>query len=151
GVQTCALPISDVRLLCSPERSASASPTGSLILVAAPTSTSAAQEHPRRAHAAPTTRRCVAGQTQTQQCRQHPDGRALQQPAEPCGRQALNTDHAVVDQQGIGDIVPNTLFIDGQWVSAVNGETRKIHNPADGSFLAEVDEASPADTELAIA
>src|SRR5690625_7947003 len=63
----------------------------------------------------------------------------------------MNQDHTVVDQQGIGDIVPNTLFIDGQWVSAVNGGTRKIHNPADGSFVAEVDEASPADTELAIA
>ena len=46
--------------------------------------------------------------------------------------------------------MPNTLFIDGKWVSAVNGGTRKIHNPADGSFVAEVDEASPADTELAI-
>ncbi|MDN5634158.1 MAG: aldehyde dehydrogenase family protein [Brevibacterium sp.] len=47
--------------------------------------------------------------------------------------------------------MPNTLFIDGQWVSAQNGGIREIHNPADGSFVAEVDEASPADTELAIA
>ena len=54
-------------------------------------------------------------------------------------------------ESGTGDIVPNTLFIDGQWVSAQDGGTREIRNPADDSLVAVVDEASPADTELAIA
>ncbi|MGJ7558935.1 aldehyde dehydrogenase family protein [Brevibacterium casei] len=47
--------------------------------------------------------------------------------------------------------MPNTLFIDGKWVSAQDGRTREIHNPADDTLVAVVDEASPADTELAIA
>lgn len=47
--------------------------------------------------------------------------------------------------------MPNTLFIDGQWVSAQDGRTREIRNPADDTLVAVVDEASPADTELAIA
>jgi betaine-aldehyde dehydrogenase len=44
-----------------------------------------------------------------------------------------------------------TLFIDGQWVSAADGRTREIRCPADGSLVAAVDEAGPADAERAIA
>ena len=43
------------------------------------------------------------------------------------------------------------LFIDGAWVSAVDGGRREIRSPAYGTLVAEVDEAGPKDTELAIA
>ena len=44
-----------------------------------------------------------------------------------------------------------TLFIDGAWVPASDGGTRDIHNPADGTFVAAVSEATREDTEKAIA
>ncbi|MGP4018859.1 aldehyde dehydrogenase family protein [Saccharopolyspora sp. 5N708] len=44
-----------------------------------------------------------------------------------------------------------TLFIDGEWVSAVDGRTREIRCPADGALVATVDEAGPADATRAIA
>lgn len=34
-----------------------------------------------------------------------------------------------------------TLFINGAWCSAKGGNTRKIHCPADGTFIAGVDQA----------
>jgi betaine-aldehyde dehydrogenase len=43
------------------------------------------------------------------------------------------------------------LYIDGRWVSAHEGGTREIRCPADGSLVVTVDEATAADTELAIA
>ena len=43
------------------------------------------------------------------------------------------------------------LFLDGRWESAQDGGRREIHCPADGSLVAEVDEAGPADTTRAIA
>ena len=43
------------------------------------------------------------------------------------------------------------LFIDGAWVQARGGGRRQIRCPADGTVVAEVDEAGPADTEAAIA
>lgn len=43
-----------------------------------------------------------------------------------------------------------TLFIDGAWCFATDGGTRQIHCPADGTFVAEVDEAGPEDTIAAI-
>lgn len=43
-----------------------------------------------------------------------------------------------------------TLFIDGAWCSATEGGKRQIHCPADGTFVAEVDEAGPEDTIAAI-
>ena len=42
------------------------------------------------------------------------------------------------------------LYIDGSWVSARAGGRRTITCPADGTVVAEVDEASAADTALAI-
>ena len=42
-------------------------------------------------------------------------------------------------------------FIAGQWVAAHDGGRREIRCPADGALVAEIDEASPADTEAAIA
>ena len=42
------------------------------------------------------------------------------------------------------------LFIGGQWRHAEAGATREIRCPADGSLVATVDEAGPADTEAAI-
>src|SRR5690606_2475959 len=46
---------------------------------------------------------------------------------------------------------PATLYIDGTWTAAAAGRTREIRCPADGSLVAEVSEAAPADTERAIA
>jgi betaine-aldehyde dehydrogenase len=43
------------------------------------------------------------------------------------------------------------LFVDGDWASASAGGRRAIHCPADGTLVGEVDEASAADTERAIA
>jgi betaine-aldehyde dehydrogenase len=43
------------------------------------------------------------------------------------------------------------LYIGGRWVSAHEGERREIRCPADGSLVAEVDEAGPEDTRAAIA
>ena len=43
------------------------------------------------------------------------------------------------------------LYTDGQWVSARAGGRREIRCPADGSLVAEVDEATAEDTEAAIA
>src|SRR4051812_37584818 len=43
------------------------------------------------------------------------------------------------------------LFIDGQWTAAVDGRTREIRCPADGTLVATVDEAGPKDTAAAIA
>lgn len=47
--------------------------------------------------------------------------------------------------------MPSTLFIDGEWTSAVDGGTREIRCPADGELVATVDEATEADTVRAIA
>lgn len=46
---------------------------------------------------------------------------------------------------------PKSLFIDGEWQSAAEGETRTIVCPADGTVVGTVSEASDADTERAIA
>ncbi|MGP3982321.1 aldehyde dehydrogenase family protein [Streptomyces sp. KR80] len=42
------------------------------------------------------------------------------------------------------------LFIEGRWASAVDGQTREIHCPADGTLVATVDEAGPKDAAAAI-
>src|SRR5262245_4007214 len=43
------------------------------------------------------------------------------------------------------------LYVGGRWVAAEAGGRRAIRCPADGSLVAEVDEAGPADTAAAIA
>jgi betaine-aldehyde dehydrogenase len=43
------------------------------------------------------------------------------------------------------------LYVDGEWVSALGGGRREIRCPADGSLVAEIDEATADDTLLAIA
>lgn len=43
------------------------------------------------------------------------------------------------------------IYIDGEWVGAREGERREIRCPADGSLVAEIDEATAVDTEAAIA
>ncbi|MEU4352495.1 aldehyde dehydrogenase family protein [Streptomyces sp. NPDC023838] len=43
------------------------------------------------------------------------------------------------------------LFIGGRWSAAVDGETREIRCPADGSQVAVVDEAGPKDAAAAVA
>jgi len=43
------------------------------------------------------------------------------------------------------------LYVDGSWTSASAGERREIRCPADGSLVAQVDEASREDVEAAIA
>jgi betaine-aldehyde dehydrogenase len=43
------------------------------------------------------------------------------------------------------------LYVDGSWTSARAGARREIRCPADGSLVAEIDEAGPEDTEAAIA
>lgn len=47
--------------------------------------------------------------------------------------------------------MPETLFIDGTWTSALEGGTREIRCPANGELVAVVDEASEKDTVRAIA
>jgi len=42
------------------------------------------------------------------------------------------------------------LYVDGSWVSALAGGRRTISCPADGTLVAEVDEAGPEDTDRAI-
>jgi betaine-aldehyde dehydrogenase len=48
------------------------------------------------------------------------------------------------------EFVPSIL-VGGEWRSALDGGRRQIRCPADGSLVGEVDEASGADTEAAIA
>ncbi|MGQ4513280.1 aldehyde dehydrogenase family protein [Streptomyces sp. DW26H14] len=43
------------------------------------------------------------------------------------------------------------LFIGGKWTSAVEGRTREIRCPADGTLVASVDEAGPRDADAAVA
>ncbi len=43
------------------------------------------------------------------------------------------------------------LYVEGEWVNARAGGRREIRCPADGSLVAEVDEAGPEDTGAAIA
>ena len=43
------------------------------------------------------------------------------------------------------------LYIDGRWISARDGGRREIRCPADGTLVAEIDEAGPEDTAAAIA
>ena len=42
------------------------------------------------------------------------------------------------------------LYVDGAWASAAAGGRREIRCPADGSLVAEVDEAGVEDTAAAI-
>ena len=42
------------------------------------------------------------------------------------------------------------LYLAGKWVSASTGARREIRCPADGSLVAEVDEAGPEDTQRAV-
>ncbi|MCW2766471.1 MAG: gbsA [Nocardioides sp.] len=42
------------------------------------------------------------------------------------------------------------LYVDGHWESASAGRRRQIRCPADGSLVAEIDEAGPEDTAVAI-
>ncbi|MET0524108.1 MAG: aldehyde dehydrogenase family protein, partial [Nocardioides sp.] len=42
------------------------------------------------------------------------------------------------------------LYLDGKWVDASTGARREIRCPADGSLVAEVDEAGPEDTQRAV-
>jgi betaine-aldehyde dehydrogenase len=42
------------------------------------------------------------------------------------------------------------LYVGGRWVGAREGERREIRCPADGSLVAEIDEAGPQDTAAAI-
>ena len=46
--------------------------------------------------------------------------------------------------------VPNQLFIGGQWVDALSGETFETVNPATGEVLAEVANAGKADVDRAV-
>lgn len=46
---------------------------------------------------------------------------------------------------------PKTLYVGGAWEGAVDGGRREIRCPADGTLVAEVDEATAADTDRAIA
>ncbi|RZL77644.1 MAG: aldehyde dehydrogenase family protein [Rhodococcus sp. (in: high G+C Gram-positive bacteria)] len=56
-----------------------------------------------------------------------------------------------MQDQSIDDLLNTGLFIDGQWVRSSSGETRDCINPADGSVVATVDEASPDDATRAVA
>ncbi|MFT8318535.1 MAG: NAD-dependent succinate-semialdehyde dehydrogenase [Sporolactobacillus sp.] len=47
-------------------------------------------------------------------------------------------------------LAPRTLFIGGEWVNAISGETSPVVNPATGEVIAEVAYGNAADTEKAI-
>jgi betaine-aldehyde dehydrogenase len=53
-------------------------------------------------------------------------------------------------EEGMAPQMPE-LYVDGSWTDAAAGGRREIHCPADGSLVAEVAEATAADTDLAIA
>jgi betaine-aldehyde dehydrogenase len=53
-------------------------------------------------------------------------------------------------RNGEAESVPD-IYVGGEWRSALEGGRREIHCPADGSLVGEVDEATAADTEAAIA
>ncbi|MGW5148022.1 aldehyde dehydrogenase family protein [Rhodococcus koreensis] len=53
--------------------------------------------------------------------------------------------------QSIDDLLNTGLFVDGRWIRSSFGETRDCINPADGSVVATVDEASPDDAARAVA
>ncbi|QSE79388.1 aldehyde dehydrogenase family protein [Rhodococcus koreensis] len=53
--------------------------------------------------------------------------------------------------QSIDDLLNTGLFVDGRWIRSSSGETRDCINPADGSVVATVDEASPDDAARAVA
>ena len=55
------------------------------------------------------------------------------------------------DMRNIGGNRVPDLYVDGSWVGARAGGRRSIHCPADGTLVAEVDEAGPEDTDAAIA
>ena len=44
-----------------------------------------------------------------------------------------------------------SLFIDGQWVASGDGTTSPVVNPSDGTVVAEVDVATDAQVQAAIA
>jgi betaine-aldehyde dehydrogenase len=52
---------------------------------------------------------------------------------------------------GIATIEQRKMWIGGEWVEAKAGQTRDVINPADGSLLARVPEASAADVQQAAA
>ena len=56
-----------------------------------------------------------------------------------------------MQDQSIDDLLNTGLFVDGQWIRSSSGETRDCINPADGSVVATVDEASPEDATRAVA
>ena len=47
--------------------------------------------------------------------------------------------------------VPRQLLVGGEWVDATSAATFEVHNPADGSVLTSVADATPADGERALA
>ena len=53
--------------------------------------------------------------------------------------------------QSIDDVLNTGLFVHGRWIRSSSGETRDCINPADGSVVATVDEASPDDAARAVA
>src|SRR6476659_2189539 len=55
------------------------------------------------------------------------------------------------DATGCGGWPMAELYVDGAWTSARSGARREIRCPADGTLVAEVDEAGEADTEAAVA
>ncbi|MFC9357370.1 aldehyde dehydrogenase family protein [Rhodococcus sp. NPDC057014] len=56
-----------------------------------------------------------------------------------------------MQDQSIDDLLNTGLFVDGRWIRSSSGETRDCINPADGSVVATVDEASPDDAARAVA
>ena len=51
---------------------------------------------------------------------------------------------------GISRPVPTQLFVGGQWQAAAGGADFAVHDPADGSVLARVADATPDDTRAAM-
>lgn len=53
--------------------------------------------------------------------------------------------------QSVIQSVPTRLLVGGRWVDASGGGTFEVHNPADGSVLARVADATPEDGQAALA
>ena len=47
-------------------------------------------------------------------------------------------------------LLRNQSYIDGEWVGAADGRSFAVHNPADGSLIAEVADLGAADVTRAI-
>ena len=68
----------------------------------------------------------------------------------PVGRR-MGTPVPMASEQDVIAAVPKQLFIEGQWVDATGGATLAVEDPATGTNLCDVADASPGDARRALA